>query len=99
VFNMAMLRKRIPASFTAVRETLRLLYRSHPRAFVVSAIASLPEPLFFPAFLLVLHQLLQDTSGPASRVQVQVAQLQGALKLDAPMRTLVDALKELLAVA
>jgi hypothetical protein len=29
--------------------------------------------------------------------QAQVAQLQGELKLDAPMRTLVQALKELLA--
>jgi hypothetical protein len=30
-------------------------------------------------------------------LQAQVAQLQAALELDAPMRTLVDALKELLA--
>jgi ATP-binding cassette subfamily B protein len=70
---MDMPRKRIPASFTTVRETLRLLYRSHPRAFVVSAIASLPEPLFFPAFLLVLHQLLQEITGPAGRVQLTPA--------------------------
>jgi hypothetical protein len=30
-------------------------------------------------------------------LQAQVAQLQGELKLDAPMRTLVQALKDLLA--
>src|SRR5260370_41492445 len=57
-------------SFTTLRETLQLLYRGHPRAFVVSAIASLPEPLFFPALLLVLHQMLQAITGPNGRVQL-----------------------------
>jgi ATP-binding cassette, subfamily B, bacterial len=70
---MALLRERIPSfptSLTTLRETLQLLYRSNPRAFVVSAIASLPEPLFFPALLLVLHQMLQAITGPNGRVQV-----------------------------
>ncbi|HEY7125759.1 MAG TPA: ABC transporter ATP-binding protein [Ktedonobacterales bacterium] len=48
------------------RATLRLLYRSHPRAFVINAVASLAEPLFFPAVLFLLHQLfgaLTDSHG------------------------------------
>lgn len=70
---MALLQKRLPASFATLRATLQLLYRSHPRAFVVSALASLPEPLFFPAFLLVLHQMLQGITEPAGRVQLTPA--------------------------
>src|SRR6266540_5011509 len=45
-----------------LRATIRLLYRCHPRAFLVSAVASLAEPLFFPAFLLLLQRLLQQLS-------------------------------------
>jgi ATP-binding cassette, subfamily B, bacterial len=73
VCNMALLKKRLPASFATLRATLQLLYRSNPRAFVVSALASLPEPLFFPAFLLVLHQMLQQITGPAGQVQLTPA--------------------------
>jgi hypothetical protein len=43
-----------------LRATIHLLYRSHPRAFLVSAVASLAKPLFFPAFILLLEQLLQQ---------------------------------------
>ncbi len=46
-----------------IRATLRLLYRSHPRAFVINAVASLAEPLFFPAVLFLLHQLFQQLAG------------------------------------
>jgi ABC-type bacteriocin/lantibiotic exporter with double-glycine peptidase domain len=49
--------------------TLRLLYRCHPRAFVTSSIASLFEPLFFPALLLLLHQLLQEVIGSSGTVR------------------------------
>jgi ATP-binding cassette, subfamily B, bacterial len=63
-------RGRVAAGFITLRATLRLLYRSHPRAFVVSALASLPEPLFFPLFLLVLHGFLQAITGPTGRVQL-----------------------------
>src|SRR5258708_28321332 len=70
---MEMMRKRLPASWGTLRATLQLLYRSNPRAFVVSALASLPEPLFFPAFLLVLHQMLQAITGPAGQVQLTLA--------------------------
>jgi ATP-binding cassette subfamily B protein len=67
---MGTIRTRLPASWETLRATLRLLYHSNPRAFAVSAIASLPEPLFYPIFLLVLHQLLQGITGPDGRVQL-----------------------------
>jgi ABC-type multidrug transport system fused ATPase/permease subunit len=78
---MAMLRKRIPASFVTLRETLHLLYRSSPRAFVISAIASLPEPLFFPAFLLVLHYMLQAITGPAGQAELTPAAVAAGIGL------------------
>ncbi len=58
-------RFRLPGSarLSTLRATLRLLYTCHPRAFVTSSIASLFEPLFFPALLLLLHQLLQEVIG------------------------------------
>src|SRR5262245_53065452 len=59
-----------------LRATIRLLYRSHPRAFVVSAVASLAEPLFFPAFILLLQRLLlQITVGGTVQVTPAVVQL------------------------
>lgn len=53
----------LPTRLSTLRATARLLYQSHPRAFVISAVASLAEPLFFPALLLILHQLLQAMTG------------------------------------
>lgn len=50
--------------------TIHLLYRSQPRAFVVSAIASLGEPLFFPAVLLVLHFTLQGITTVGGTVRL-----------------------------
>jgi ATP-binding cassette subfamily B protein len=56
------MRPAFPARLVTLRATIRLLYRCHPRAFLVSAVGSLAEPLFFPAFLLLLQQLLQQLS-------------------------------------
>ncbi len=65
---------------TTLRATIGLLYRSHPRAFVVSAVASLAEPLFFPAFILLLQRLLlQITTGGAMQITPSVVQLGIAL--------------------
>lgn len=59
-----------------LRSTIRLLYRSHPRAFLVSAVASLAEPLFFPAFILLLQRLLQEiTAGGTVQLTPTVVQL------------------------
>ena len=56
---MLRFRFRLPRSarLAVLRATLRLLYTCHPRAFVTSSIASLFEPLFYPALLILLHQL------------------------------------------
>lgn len=63
-----------------LRATISLLYRSHPRAFVVSAVASLAEPLFFPAFILLLQRLLQHiTAGDTMQITPTVVQLGIAL--------------------
>jgi ATP-binding cassette subfamily B protein len=56
------------ARLTTLHATVRLLYTCHPRAFVTSSIASLFEPLFFPALLLLLHQLLQEVVGSGGTV-------------------------------
>ncbi|HEX6555481.1 MAG TPA: ABC transporter ATP-binding protein [Ktedonobacteraceae bacterium] len=58
-----------PARLSTLRATLRLLYTCHPRAFVTSSIASLFEPLFYPALLLLLHQLLQEVIGSGNSVR------------------------------
>ena len=52
-----------------IRATLRLLFQSHPRAFVINAVASLCEPLFFPAVLFLLHQLFGALTGSGKAVQ------------------------------
>lgn len=62
------MKKIIPTRLSAVRATMRLLYTSHPRAFVTSAIASLAEPLFFPILLLILQRMLQAITGPGGAV-------------------------------
>src|SRR5258708_1453795 len=58
-----------PPPPATLRATLRLLYTSHPRAFVTSSIASFFEPLFYPALLLLLHQLLQEVIGSGGTVR------------------------------
>jgi ATP-binding cassette subfamily B protein len=57
-----------PARLATLRATLRLLYSCNPRAFITSSIASLFEPLFYPALLLLLHQLLQEVIGSGGTV-------------------------------
>ncbi len=64
------MRMLLPTRLSAVGATARLLFASHPRAFVTSAVGSLIEPLFYPALLLILHQLLQAITGPAGTVQL-----------------------------
>src|SRR5262249_27904601 len=53
-----------------VRDTFSLLYHCNPRAFVISAVASLPEPLFFPTILFLLARLFERLAGPQGTVQV-----------------------------
>src|SRR5262245_23722744 len=55
--------KTLPARLATLRATAALLYRAHPRAFAVSSVASLFEPLFYPAFLLLLQRLLELVAG------------------------------------
>jgi ATP-binding cassette subfamily B protein len=57
-----------PARLATLYATLRLLYTCNRRAFITSSIASLFEPLFYPALLLLLHLLLQEVIGPAGTV-------------------------------
>ena len=64
------MRMLLPTRLSAVRATAHLLFASHPRAFVISAVGSLIEPLFYPALLLILHQMLQGITGLAGTVHV-----------------------------
>jgi ATP-binding cassette, subfamily B, bacterial len=50
--------------------SISLVYHAEPRAFVISTIASIGEPLFFPAVLLALRVALQGitTTGGAIRL-------------------------------
>jgi hypothetical protein len=59
--------------YDILKATLRLLYRSHPRAFIIGAISSLAEPLFFPAIILLLQQLIQRLSVPQGNTQFSTA--------------------------
>jgi ABC-type multidrug transport system fused ATPase/permease subunit len=59
--------------FGTLFATIALLYRVNPRAFLVSAVASLGEPLFFPALLLALHTALAGVSVTDQGVQVTPA--------------------------
>lgn len=54
----------LPARLSAVSATARLLFTTHPRAFIISALGTLIEPLFYPTLLLILHQILQAITGP-----------------------------------
>lgn len=59
-----------PERLAVIRATLSLLYHSHPRAFIISAIASLPEPFFFPTVIFVLQKLFERLTGPNGAVQL-----------------------------
>ena len=71
----------LPERFAVIRATLTLLYKSNPRAFIVSAIASIPEPLFYPSIIFLLQKLFEGLSGPNGTVQIssQVVLLSFAL--------------------
>jgi len=71
--RIALLKLSQPARLATLCATTRLLYTCHPRAFVTSCFASLPEPLFYPAILIVLHQLLQSVVGPNGTTQLSSA--------------------------
>src|SRR5712691_2396674 len=62
-----------PSRFELLKATLRLLYHSNPRAFIIGAIASLAEPLFFPALILLLQQLIQRLSAAPGNTQFGAA--------------------------
>jgi ATP-binding cassette, subfamily B, bacterial len=64
------MKKILPERLAVVRATLSLLYHSNPRAFIVSGIASLPEPFFYPAVIFLLQRLFQSLSGTDGTVQV-----------------------------
>src|SRR6266498_314873 len=62
--------KTIPERLAIIRATLSLLYQCNPRAFTISAIASLPEPLFFPTIIFLLKKLFESLTGPNGSVQI-----------------------------
>src|SRR6266545_6733592 len=62
--------KTIPERLAIIRATLSLLYQCNPRAFTISAIASLPEPLFFPTVIFLLQKLFEHLTGPNDTVQI-----------------------------
>ena len=60
----------LPARLAVISTTLFLLYQCNPRAFTISAIASVPEPLFFPTTIFLLQKLFERLTGPNSTVQI-----------------------------
>ena len=62
--------KTIPERLAVIRATLSLLYQSNPRAFTISALASVPEPLFYPTIIFLLKQLFERLTGPNGTVQI-----------------------------
>ena len=61
---------RRPKRFALALATARLLYATDPRAFIISSLASLTEPLFYPAFLLLLQRLLTEIAGDNGSVRI-----------------------------
>jgi ATP-binding cassette subfamily B protein len=64
------MRNIFPDRLAVIRSTLSLLYHSNPRAFIISALASLPEPLFYPTIILLLRKLFEDLAGSNGSVQI-----------------------------
>ena len=64
------MRMHLSTRLSAALATARLLFTAHPRAFITSALGTLIEPLFYPALLLILHQMLQAITGPVGTAQV-----------------------------
>jgi ATP-binding cassette, subfamily B, bacterial len=52
---------------------IRLLYRAQPRAFVISTVASIGEPLFFPLLLITLRFALQGITTTGASVRLTPA--------------------------
>ena len=75
------MKKIFPDRLSVIRATLSLLYRSNPRAFIISSLASIPEPLFYPIVIFLLQKLFERLSGPNGTVQItsQVALISLAL--------------------
>lgn len=63
----------LPTRLSAVGATTRLLFTAHPRAFIISTLGTLIEPLFYPLLLLVLHQMLLALPLSSGTVQVNGA--------------------------
>lgn len=59
----------LPTRLSVIGATARLLFTTHPRAFLTSAAGTLIEPLFYPALLLILHQMLLVLTGPGGTTQ------------------------------
>ena len=57
------MKRLLPTRFSTLRATVQMLYHTQPRAFIVSAVASLAEPLYYPVFIIVLQRLLQNLTG------------------------------------
>ena len=73
--------------FALLKATLRLLYRSHRRAFVIGAVASLAEPLYYPALILLLQQLFLRLTAPKGEAQFIITVIPIGLGLLALMLT------------
>lgn len=75
------MKKFLPERLSILRTTLSLLYRSHPRAFIISSLASIPEPLFYPTIIFLLQRLFEGLAGPDGTVRIssQVVLLSFAL--------------------
>lgn len=71
----------LPTRFSAVTAPARLLFTTHPRAFIISTVGTLIEPLFYPALLLILHQMLQAITGPIGTVRVNGAVMASGIAL------------------
>src|SRR5579885_296287 len=71
--EVLLMRLLLPTRLSAVTATVRLLFTTHPRAFIISTVGTLIEPLFYPALLLILHQMLQAITGPIGAVQMNGA--------------------------
>src|SRR5262245_38837621 len=64
-----------PSYLRIFQQMVRLLYRSHPRALLVSAASSLAEPLFYPALLFLLQQMFERLTGPTGMAQFSATAL------------------------
>jgi ATP-binding cassette subfamily B protein len=71
----------LPTRWAVVGSTARLLFNSHPRAFTISAVGTLIEPLFYPTLLLLLQHMLQEITGPTGTVHLTGAVIISGVEL------------------